>query len=190
MDCKHLHSTIRRLSFSVFFAFALINFAFGQNPIVTENALPGTPQAVWDAGDNSTIEGYAQEFSVNKGDTVHFKITVESGAMLAYTVKIYRIGWYQGNGARFITDLGPLSGDQQPSCNYETATGKVDCSNWAISAEWPVPATAVSGVYLARLDCPALGPNSKSVILFVVRDDAVNSPVLFKTSDATWQPYN
>ena len=162
----------------------------GQNPIVTENALAGTPQSVWDAGDNSTIEGFAQEFSVNKGETVHFKINVESGVALPYTVKIYRIGWYQGNGARFIADLGPQSGNQQPSYNYESATGKVDCNNWAVSCQWAVPSTAVSGVYIARLDCPSLGPNSKSILLFIVRDDAANSPVLFKTSDATWQAYN
>ena len=164
----------------------------GQNPIIDENALPGTPQAVWDAGDNAPIEGFAQEFSVNKGQTVHFKIDVESQVTLqSYTVKIYRLGWYQGNGARFITDLGnSLSGNLQPAYNYQTATGKVDCNNWAISCQWTVPATAVSGVYIARLDCPALGSIAKSVILFVVRDDAANAPVLFKTSDATWQAYN
>ena len=143
-----------------------------QNPIIDENALPGTAQSVWDAGDNAPIEGFAQEFSVNKGQTVHFKIDVESQVTLQpYTVKIYRLGWYQGNGARFIADLGnSLSGNLQPAYNYETATGKVDCNNWAISCQWAVPATAVSGVYIARLDCPSLGSIAKSVILFVVRD--------------------
>ena len=185
-------SGLKKLAFFVIFSFVSISFAFGQNPIVTENQLAGTPQSAWDAGGNAPIEGFAQEFSVNKGETVHFKIDVESQVTLQpYTVKIYRLGWYQGNGARFIADLGnSLSGNLQPAYNYETSTGKVDCNNWAVSCQWAVPATAVSGVYIARLDCPSLGSIAKSIILFVVRDDAANSPVLFKTSDATWQAYN
>ncbi len=174
-------------------SFVILSFfckSFGQNPIMDENLLPGTPQSLWDAGDNAPIEGFAQEFSVNKGETVHFKIDVESATLLPYTVKIYRLGWYQGDGARFIADLGnDLTGKLQPVYNYDTATGKADCNNWAMSAQWKVPATAVSGVYIARLDCPILN-NAKSILLFIVRDDAANSPALFKTSDATWQAYN
>lgn len=102
-------------------SFVILSFfckSFGQNPIMDENLLPGTPQSLWDAGDNAPIEGFAQEFSVNKGETVHFKIDVESATLLPYTVKIYRLGWYQGDGARFIADLGnDLTGKLQPVYN-------------------------------------------------------------------------
>lgn len=189
MSYIHIPSKVKKISFTLFFALALISFCFGQNPIITENALLGTAQSAWDAGDNAPIEGFAQEFSVNKGETVHFKIDVESATLLPYTVKIYRLGWYQGKGARFIADLGnSLTGKLQPAYNYDASTGKVDCNNWAVSAQWTVPLTAVSGVYIARLDCPSL--SAKSILLFIVRDDAANSPILFKTSDATWQAYN
>ena len=189
MNFIDIPTNLRKFSFSLFFLFALISSSFGQNPITIENALTGTAQTAWDAGDNAPIEGFAQEFSVNKGETVHFKIDVESPTLLPYTVKIYRLGWYQGKGARFIADLGnSLTGKQQPSYNSEGSTGKVDCNNWAVSTQWIVPSTAVSGVYIARLDCPSL--NAKSILLFIVRDDAANSPLLFKTSDATWQAYN
>ena len=182
-------STLRKLSFFVISLFLSISICFSQNSIIDENALPGTPQSAWDALDNAPIEGFAQEFSVTKGDVVHFKIDVESSTLLPYTVKIYRLGWYQGNGARFIADLGnSLSGKLQTPYNYDNVTGKVDCSNWAVSAQWTVPMNAVSGVYIARLDCPAL--SAKSILLFVVRDDVSHSPLLFKTSDATWQAYN
>ncbi len=183
-------SRFRKLFFFILIGFISFNYVFAQNPIVTENQLAGTPQSAWDAGGNAPIEGFAMEFSVNKGDTVHFKIDVESlVTQLPYTVKIYRLGWYNGNGARYITDLGSnLSGNLQPAWNYEASTGKVDCNNWAVSTFWKVPANAVSGVYIARLDCPDL--NAKSIILFVVRDDAAASPILFKTSDASWQAYN
>ncbi|MES2689418.1 MAG: N,N-dimethylformamidase beta subunit family domain-containing protein [Bacteroidota bacterium] len=108
----------------------------------------------------------------------------------AYTIAIYRIGYYQGHGARFkgngvITAALPQS---QPADLYDTATGLTECSNWAVSGYWAVPANAVSGIYLAKLT--RTDNNGASHIAFIVRDDASASAVLFKTSDATWQAYN
>lgn len=191
MNCVSIPPTLRKLVFSALIAILSISISFAQNVIIDENNLPGTPQTAWETNEGSSIDGFAQEFSVNKGETVHFKIKINSATPESYTIKIYRIGWYQGNGARFVTDLGnSLVGGMQPAYNYDNATGKVDCNNWAVSAQWTVPndAATVSGVYLARFDCPATGGSSMQ--LFVVRDDAANAPVLFKTSDATWQAYN
>lgn len=188
MVSKTLHKTFVRSLFVLILVLFSMLYGSAQNSIVQENLLPGTPQSEWDAIDGGVIEGFAQEFSVNKGDSVHFKIDIASSSPQPYTVKIYRLGWYQGNGARFMADLGALSGAAQPQPNYDPVTGKTDCNNWAVSAAWKVPATAVSGVYIARLDCPSVGDGT--TLVFVVRDDQANAPVLFKTSDATWQAYN
>ena len=51
--------------------------------------------------------------SLNRGETVRFKINVQSG--VTYTLRIYRIGYYGGNGARLIANLGTLTGTVQPS---------------------------------------------------------------------------
>ena len=64
----------------------------------------------------------------------------------------------------------------------------IDCGNWAVSGSWAVPANAVSGVYIARLVRTDTG--GASHIVFVVRDDASTSDLLFQTSDTTWQAYN
>jgi hypothetical protein len=157
-----------------------------QNPIVTENALTGNPSSEWDisgAGDLS-IQGFATDMSVDKGGTIYFKINVAGGA--SYSIKIYRIGYYQGNGARLVDNLGSFTGTVQPSPVTNSSTGLIDCSNWSESAHWHVPSTAVSGVYIAKLT----RASGSSHIIFVVRDDAANSPILVKTSDATWQAYN
>ena len=118
----------------------------GDNPIVCENSLPGTPQSVWDVSnqDGSTIQGFADPFSVNLGGTINFKI--ESPAS-SYKIDIYRMGYYGGDGARLITSLTPnISVSQnQPACDTNTATGLVDCSNWGVSASWTVPTDLVSG---------------------------------------------
>ena len=47
---------------------------------------------------------------------------------------------------------------------------------------------AVSGVYLAHLVRDDTGGGS--LILFVVRNDASHSDIVFQTSDETWQAYN
>ena len=163
-------------------------FLFAQNPIVTENALPGNPASEWDisgAGDLS-IQGFATAMGVNKGNTINFKVTAP--ADVPYTINIYRIGYYQGNGARLIINLGTFTGISQPPCIYDNITGLVDCGNWTAQAVWNVPSTAVSGMYIARVTRTDNGGSSH--IVFVVRDDAANAPILFKTSDATWQAYN
>ncbi|WP_225307262.1 N,N-dimethylformamidase beta subunit family domain-containing protein [Adhaeribacter soli] len=167
-----------------FFFFA----ASAQNSIATENALPGNPASEWDisgAGDLS-IQGFATDISYNKGETARFKIKTNASA---YTIRIYRLGYYQGNGARFMGNATVTATlpQTQPTC-LTNSTGLIDCGNWAESASWNIPANAVSGIYIAKLTRTNTGGSSH--ITFVVRDDASTSDLLFQTSDATWQAYN
>jgi hypothetical protein len=160
------------------------------NPIVVENARTGNPPSEWDigmtAGDPS-IQGFAKEISINKGTRITFKINAPSAS--SYSLKIYRLGYYNGDGARYMADANITATlpQTQPNCNFLTATQTTDCGNWADSAYWDVPANVVSGIYIGKLSRP--GP-LVSHIAFVVRDDASTSQLLFKTSDATWQAYN
>jgi hypothetical protein len=160
------------------------------NPVACENLLPGTPQSVWDVGkgEGTTIQGFADSFSVNLGGTVHFKI--ESPAK-SYDIDIYRMGYYGGDGARLVASVTPnISVSQnQPACNTNTATGLVDCSNWGVSASWTVPTSLVSGVYFAHI-YRTDGTSDENQIPFVVRNDASTSAILFGTNDETWQAYN
>ena len=159
------------------------------NPVVAENCLPGNPPSEWDgitgAGDPS-IQGFATDISVNRGQIVRFKI--ESGG--TYRIDIYRLGHYGGDGARRIATLpasGSLPATSQPACLIDTVSGLIDCGNWTESATWAVPTAATSGIYLARLVRTGGGA---SHVVFVVRDDASTSDILFQTSDTTWQAYN
>lgn len=162
--------------------------ATGGNAIACENSRPGTSPSVWDidgAGDDS-IQGFATDASVNVGQRVDFKIDTDASA---YTVDIYRLGYYQGLGARKITSVTPSASlpQVQPACISDVSTELYDCGNWAVSASWTVPTTAVSGVYIAHLKRAG---GDESHITFVVRDDASRSAVVVQTSDTTWQAYN
>jgi len=159
------------------------------NAIVCENQLPGTPQSVWDVdgtGDPS-IQGFATATSVDAGSRIDFKIDTDARA---YTIEIYRLGWYQGNGARLVTTISPSAPlpQTQVPCATDESTQLVDCGTWAVSASWNVPSGSTSGIYIARL----IRGDTKgdSHIPFVVRNDGNTSAALFQTSDATWQAYN
>src|SRR5438034_5904986 len=108
------------------------------NPVSVENALTGTPN--WDisgAGEPS-IQGFATDISVNKGETAYFKIATNS---TAFTIDIYRLGYYQGSGARKIKSLGTFTQQQNwdvianapTTCLTSAATGLYDCGNWNVS---------------------------------------------------------
>ncbi|HEV7804347.1 MAG TPA: DUF4082 domain-containing protein [Solirubrobacteraceae bacterium] len=160
------------------------------NPIACENTKTGTPPAVWtiDGAGDQSLQGFATSMSVNKGQTVDFKI--KSTTTASYKIDIYRVGYYGGDGARLIAgNLSPTGSSTQSACLTQAGTGLVDCGNWTVSRSWTVPADAVSGVYVARLTRTA-NPTAASHITFVVRDDAAGSDVLLQTSDATWQAYN
>lgn len=159
------------------------------NAIVCENQKPGTSPAEWDvegAGDPS-IQGFATDISVNAGQRIDFKIDTDASK---YSIRIYRTGWYQGLGARYITTVQPsvTLPQNQPECKDDEVTEIYDCGTWAVSASWNVPADAVSGVYVARLIREDTGGDSH--IIFIVRKDGNTSDVLFQTSDPTWHAYN
>ena len=162
------------------------------NAIVAENCQSGTPQSVWDvsggdaAGDPS-IQGFATDISVNQGGTVTFKVNTTASA---YQLDIYRMGYYGGNGAHLVTTVLPSAHlpQAQPACLSDSTTGLLDCGNWAVSASWTVPANATSGIYFARVWRADTG--GASHIVFIVRNDASHSDLLFQTSDTSWQAYN
>jgi len=160
-----------------------------KNAIEAENCLQGNPSSEWyvDGAGSPNIQGFTTDMSVNVGQTVLFKIQTNAAA---YTINIYRMGYYQGQGARLVASILPSAAlpQAQPACLTNSATGLTDCGNWGVSALWAVPTTAVSGVYVAKLLRQDTG--EASLIIFVVRNDSSHSDILVQTSDPTWQAYN
>lgn len=159
------------------------------NPIVAENCKAGNPASEWDisgVGD-STIQGFATDISYNRGGTVNFKIKTTAAQ---YRLDIYRMGYYGGQGASKVDFVSVVrtQAQNQPNCLTNATTGLIDCGNWAVSASWVIPANATSGIYFAKAVRQDTG--GASHIVFIVRDDASTSDILFQTSDTTWQAYN
>jgi hypothetical protein len=135
------------------------------------------------------IQGYASLSSVNQGGSINFYVrTINTNS---YTLSVFRMGWYNGLGGRLM--LGPITlpGVVQPMPPppvYQPAgSGLVEC-NWSVSYSLTIPTDWVSGIYLVKLSLSS--PAAESYIVFVVRDDTRNSPILVQSSVATYQAYN
>src|SRR5260370_1938809 len=159
------------------------------NDIVCENSKPGNPNSDWQisgAGDPS-IQGFATDISVNQGGTVSFKINTNANS---YNITVFRLGYYGGNGARQIATVSPSARlpQTQPACLTDATTHLYDCGNRAVSASWQVPPNTTSGGYSALLH--RLDTGGVSHIVFIIRNDASQSDILYQTSTKTWQAYN
>ena len=107
-----------------------------------------------------------------RGATIRFKIRTNA---TNYRLDIYRLGYYNGLGARLVATVSPSAAlpQNQPNPITNSSTGLIDCGNWAESASWAVPADATSGVYIAKVVRTDTG--GASHIAFVVRDDSSTS---------------
>jgi len=158
--------------------------------IIAENALPGSSWEEWDidGSGSDNIQGFAAQFSINQGERVDFKIDTDADD---YRIDIYRMGWYDGDGARKVATINPNAAlaNNQPDPIVDWDTGLVDAGNWRVSASWQTTQANVSGVYFAKLTRED-GVFGESHIVFVVRDDDGQSDILFQTSDTTWVAYS
>jgi len=167
---------------------------------VVENQKPGT--AAWEITNPALareIEGYASKTSVNGGETIDLLV---STAAPRYSIDVFRMGWYGGAGARQVAGPVERDGMLQTIPSPDPTTGLIECA-WRdpyhlttsdAEGAWP------TGVYLARLTTIAAAatrgsgrsnpPGLQTFIVFVVRDDGRDAPLVFQSSVTTFAAYN
>ena len=179
-----------------------------------ENALPGSTD--WRITSDTyaaqgEIAGYASAVSVNLGGNVQFAVSTKV-AGTAYTVQLFRLGYYQGLGARQVMEIDTQVGQAQgwyvdhtylanepdlppqhcatcisdPHDAFGNHTYLVD-AHWHFTQKVTIPTNWVSGIYVALLTTQA---HKQSYIPFIVRDDSSHSPYLFQANVATWEAAN
>ena len=129
------------------------------------------------------IEGYCSATSVKAGETL--KVYVSTDPPAPFEVEIFRMGYYQGNGARKMASIGPFEGITQP-VPEDGLNNLIECQ-WEESFDIKIPDDWTSGVYLGKMT--ELDSEFQSYIVFIVKDDRV-ADFLFQCSDLTWQAYN
>jgi len=161
------------------------------NPILRENRKSGTQDWMLTNTrvDPATryrcpwMEGYCSHTSIRSGETL--SIYASANPASAFTLDVYRMGYYGGLGGRLMKTFEPIQGRTQP----DPPVGKKrlrDCQ-WEPSASFTIPDDWLSGVYLGKLT--ALRDGTQSYVIFIVRDDR-QADFIFQCSDTTWQAYN
>jgi hypothetical protein len=124
------------------------------NPITDENALPGNSGWEVSQADTTRIQGYTDKTSVGPGETIGFHVSTSPSA--SYRINIYRLGWYNGAGARRVACLPSCStsssGSARSTPSPNSQTGKIDANTtWGATPQlsWTVPGSATTGEYVA-----------------------------------------
>ncbi len=120
---------------------------------------------------------------------------MSSNPAAGYRILVYRIGWYGGDGGALLACVpacdGQLQGVPMPDPTPFGAFSVLR-ANWPVAATITIPATWVSGYYLANVVLTT-GPSAGTVdrVPFIVREsDARRSQVLAQVPVNTWQAYN
>ncbi|MDX6283630.1 MAG: hypothetical protein QOH03_4701, partial [Kribbellaceae bacterium] len=154
----------------------------------TENANPGTSDWVIPSPMNGALAAYLTKTSATCGDTVGLKVT--SGDPVS--IVAYRMGYYQGLGAREIwRQDGVPTVVQQASVTGGTANGHdlrmTSAADWTMTATIPIDAAWIPGTYLIKVS----GGGFASYAPLTIRDDSgAKHDLLIQQATATWQAYN
>ncbi|WP_429650428.1 N,N-dimethylformamidase beta subunit family domain-containing protein, partial [Skermanella aerolata] len=143
-----------------------------------------------------SLDAFVAPLSINKDQQV--SIYVRSPE--AFRLRVYRLGWYDGNGALLVHDQDALvARNHAPSfrCGRESADpavrqadldyGLLEC-RWADPVVISIPDQS-PGLYLARITALINGADRNNIALFTVRDDA-SSERLVVLNPTTMQAYN
>ncbi|MEZ6071371.1 MAG: DUF6605 domain-containing protein [Pirellulales bacterium] len=163
----------------------------GTGPLVEENRRPGTRD--WLLSNtridpatkyrSPAIEGYVSHTSIRAGETLTLHVSTNPAS--AFTVDVYRLGYYGGDGGRLMRRLGTFQGETQP--DPDVGPKRLRNCQWPACAELTIPDDWPSGYYVGKLTAEAEG--LQSYVVFIVRDDR-QADLLFQASDHTWQAYN
>ncbi len=129
------------------------------------------------------VEGWCSTPSVEAGETLELYVSADPPSPVL--AEVFRSGYEDGAGGRFVAEFGPFEAVPQPL--PPIGERRVRHCSWSSSLTFTVPPQWQSGVYLIRLT--SLETTIDSYAVFVVRDDRP-ADLLVQTSDFTWQAYN
>ncbi len=151
--------------------------------VVKENEREGTTDWLVHGTPPNGVEGYLSAVSAQPGEEVTLFVN-SSARQLA--VKAYRMGWYQGKGARLVADLGTAPARVQAPPEITPGINMVEC-HWrptmkvTVESDWP------PGYYLLRIGTDR---GWSQWVPLLVRDDASRSRIVVQSSVTTWQAYS
>ncbi|MFH7027037.1 MAG: N,N-dimethylformamidase beta subunit family domain-containing protein [Heteroscytonema crispum UTEX LB 1556] len=156
------------------------------HPIFLENLKQGTEG--WDAIDYARdleIAAFLSSESINKGEFIDVKASLAVTGNI--TIEVFRLGYYGGVGARLFHLADNIAAIQQSTEIVDQKT-KLVRFNWLTTYTLKTDATWVTGCYMVKLTDKGTGKQCLS--FFVLRDDNLESDILYKFGFSTHYAYN
>lgn len=158
----------------------------GASWVVAENRRPGTSAWQITTPQSPTgMMGYADHNDATSGQNVALYVSTTAPS---FHVEAYRMGWYQGLGARLVWRSAETPGVVQPGCPVASTTNMVQCG-WPASVQLDVTDRWVQGEYLLKL----VGSNGQqSYVPLNVWDPASQSTYVVMSgvlSDQVFNPF-
>ena len=151
--------------------------------VVAENARPGTLAWLVNAPPGIPIQGYASAVSATQGEEVALYVDCPS---TTFHVEAYRMGYYQGLGARLVWSSEEVPGAPQATPKPTASVNMIEC-DWSPSITVPVTSRWPPGAYLLKL---VASDQSQGLVPLCVRDDSSTAAFVVQQSVTTWQAYN
>jgi len=151
--------------------------------VIQENRMPGTLAWQIPASAPYDIQGYADQVSATSGESLTLYVSTPAKR---FRVEAYRLGYYQGLGARLVWRAGEVRSTQQPPATVEQITNMVEAP-WRPSLRFTVDEQWAPGCYVLKL----IGSDGgQSYVPLTIRDDQSRSALVVQNGVATWQAYN
>jgi hypothetical protein len=151
--------------------------------VIDENRRPGS--TAWRIeGARGTIQGFANQVYAQLGQRVTLYVTTSAPTFRA---EAFRMGYYQGDGARLVWASAPVAGRVQPACPVTAGINMVACDNWTPALTLAVTSAFVPGDYLIKL---VGSGGQQSYVPLTVWDPASTATYVIKNDVYTWQAWN
>ncbi len=151
--------------------------------IIEENTRTGDAWWVTTSQRSGDIEGYADAVSTVAGQPVTLSVSTKAAT---FHVEAYRMGYYQGIGARLVWRSPEVPGLRQALPSLQAPTNTIECG-WSPSLTLTADPTWPPGAYLLKL-VGATG--EQGFVPLCIRDDTSRAAIVIQHSVTTWQAYN
>lgn len=154
--------------------------------LIEENRRPGTVRWVIEASSQSNqalIEGFCDQVSAAAGDEVALFVNTSAPSFHA---DVYRMGYYDGLGGRFVTRTDEVAGRVQPAATFTPGINMVSCK-WQPSWRFQIGTHWLPGNYLIVLRA---SNGAARYVPLTIRDDKSRAAIAMQNSVTTWQAYN
>ncbi len=130
------------------------------------------------------VEGWLDASSATCGESIGLHIT---GNGAPVTVRVFRMGYYGGTGARLVETATTKPVAAIPTSQISASPQSTVTTTWPVAWDFKVSTNTVPGQYLLRLDD---GGGDSSFVPLTILDPQAKSEITLVSSVLTWQSYN